>query len=416
MSEELAEAGSLNSQELDAIYEISRVVTRATELDASLDEIVGIARMVFIFDNIVLYFQQEADSLEPSYARAIGRGRNSESDLAWGESVANEVLSHGQVAVRKEISGDITQDRMNARYFLGLPLVVGYHRIGSLVFVRYGGPPFTPEHTHLAEYIAAHIAQLCEHGHLVTRLSRLEAERQLERLQDDFVSTVSHELRTPLGFIKGYATTLLRDDTTWDEANRREFLTIIDEEADRLGELIDNLLDSSRLQSGTLRMEFQPLRLDTMLRDLPMRARVFDEDLIIEVNLEADDLLIQADPTRLAQVFDNLLSNAVKYAPGSKVTISLETEGEKARITVRDNGPGISQAHLSNIFSRFYRVPDANRSVRGSGLGLFICRRIIRAHGGEITAESSVGEGTTFNIYLPLDEHKPEEQKNNLNG
>ena len=83
MSEELAQAGSLNSQELDAIYEISRVVTRATELDASLDEIVGIARMVFIFDNIVLYFQQEADSLEPSYARAIGRGRNSESDLAW---------------------------------------------------------------------------------------------------------------------------------------------------------------------------------------------------------------------------------------------------------------------------------------------------------------------------------------------
>jgi len=132
--------------------------------------------------------------------------------------------------------------------------------------------------------------------------------------------------------------------------------------------------------------------------------------LIIEVNLEADDLLIQADPTRLAQVFDNLLSNAVKYAPGSKVMISLETEGEKARITVRDNGPGISPAHLSNIFSRFYRVPDANRSVRGSGLGLFICRRIIRAHGGEITAESSVGEGTTFNIYLPLNEHKTEEQ------
>ncbi|GAG88239.1 unnamed protein product, partial [marine sediment metagenome] len=156
--------------------------------------------------------------------------------------------------------------------------------------------------------IAGHIAQLYEHGFLITRLSLLEAERQLERLQDDFVATVSHELRTPLGFIKGYATTLLREDTNWDEDDRREFLTIIDEETDRLKELIDNLLDSSRLQSGTLRMEFQPLRLDTMLKDLPLRAKSFDERLTLDVNLESSDLQVQADPTRLAQVFDNILS------------------------------------------------------------------------------------------------------------
>ena len=277
---------TLNIQELDAIYAISRVVTRASELDASLDEIIGIARTVFIFDNIVLYVHQKEDSIEPSYARAIGRGRNSESDLAWGEPIANDVLESGKIVVRNEITGDVSQDRMNARYFLGLPLISGDHDIGALVFVRYGGPEFTPEHTHLAEYIAGHIAQLHEHGILITRLSRLEAERQLERLQDDFVATVSHELRTPLGFIKGYATTLLRDDAAWDEASRREFLTIIDEETDRLKELIDNLLDSSRLQSGRLRMDIQPLRLDTMLKDLPLRAKSFNKNLIIDVNLK----------------------------------------------------------------------------------------------------------------------------------
>jgi len=409
MTDKVRDPENLNAQELDAIYAISRVVTRASELDASLDEIIGIARTVFIFDNIVLYVHQQADSIEPSYARAIGRGRNSESDLAWGEPIANDVLEKGKIVVRQEITGDFTKDRMKDRYFLGLPLISGDQNIGALVFVRYGGPQFTPEHTHLAEYIAGHIAQLYVHGNLVTQLSRLEAERQLERLQDDFVATVSHELRTPLGFIKGYATSLLRDDANWDEDTRREFLTIIDEETDRLKELIDNLLDSSRLQSGTLRMEFQPVRIDTMLKDLTLRARSFDEDLTIEVNLETSPLKVQADPTRLAQVFDNLISNAVKYAPDSTVKITLDTQDEHAHIEFSDQGPGIPAENLPNIFTRFYRVPNQNRSVRGTGLGLFICRRIINAHEGEITAVSKYGEGTTFHIYLPLMNHNPGE-------
>jgi signal transduction histidine kinase len=392
---------ALNSQELEAIFAISRVVTRATELDASMDEIIGIARKVFIFDNVVLYFIQEAESLEPSYARAIGRGRNTEADLAWGESIAQEVLQSHHMTVKQEITGDAAQDRMHARFFLGLPLAVGKHQMGAVIFVRYGGPPYTREHTHLAEYITGHIAQLCEHGSLITRLSRLEAERQLERLQDDFVATVSHELRTPLGFIKGYATTLLREDTQWDEVTRREFLTIIDEEADRLRELIDNLLDSSRLESGTLHMEFQPLRLNTILKDIPLRARSFDENLILELEFENTDILVNADPTRMVQVFDNLLSNAIKYAPGSKVMVTLKAEGDLAHIMVRDEGGGIASDHLADIFSRFYRIPDRSRSVRGTGLGLYICRRIIREHGGEITAESCLGQGTTFHIYLP---------------
>jgi signal transduction histidine kinase len=402
MADKIRDPDNLNTKELDAIYAISRVVTRASELDASLDEIIGIARTVFIFDNVVLYVNRQTESIEPSYARAIGRGRNSESDLAWGEPIANDVLQDGKIVVRQEITGDFTKDRMKDRYFLGLPLIAGDNDIGALVFVRYGGPQFTPEHTHLAEYIAGHIAQLYEHGNLVTRLSRLEAERQLERLQDDFVATVSHELRTPLGFIKGYATSLLREDAEWDEDTRREFLMIIDEETDRLKELIDNILDSSRLQSGTLRMEFQPLQIDTMLKDLSLRARSFDEKFKIEVNLETAPLKVEADPTRLVQVFDNLLSNAVKHAPNSTVNITLSTQDDHAHIKFSDQGPGIPAEDLPNIFTRFYRVPNQNKAIRGTGLGLFICRRIINAHEGEITAESKLGEGTTFHIYLPI--------------
>ena len=106
--------------------------------------------------------------------------------------------------------------------------------LGVLVFGRFGGPPYTQDQVQLAEFIAAQTAQLVENHHLVERVAKLEAERWLRRMQDDFITTISHELRTPIGFIKGYATTLLRDDTKWDDESRREFLTIIDEEADRL--------------------------------------------------------------------------------------------------------------------------------------------------------------------------------------
>lgn len=241
------------------------------------------------------------------------------------------------------------------------------------------------------------------HTYLVQRVASLEAERRLNRLQEDFIATVSHELLTPLGFIKGYATTLLRDDIDWDSNTRQEFLTIIDDEADRLRELIENLMDSSRLQAGTLRMSFQPLRLDTFLKDMVLRAGSRNEEIQIYLDLKINGLQIQADPTRLAQVFDNLLSNAIKYAPGAQVKITLAKESKQAQMTVSDNGPGIASENLKNLFNRFYRVPSNNVTVRGTGLGLYICRRIIQAHGGEITVESVLGEGTTFHIYLPLE-------------
>jgi signal transduction histidine kinase len=243
---------------------------------------------------------------------------------------------------------------------------------------------------------------LLERKHLQQKNKTLEQELRLKRLQDDFVATISHELRTPLGFIKGYATTLLREDTSWSDEARREFLTIIDDETDRLKELIDNLLDSSRLQSGTLRMEFQPMQLDTILKDVCLRARSFNGNQEIELNFEKSGVYVQVDPTRIAQVIENLLSNARKYAPGSKVKINLKQEKNLAHIRVRDFGPGIEPDHLDHIFNRFYRVPNGNTSVRGTGLGLFICRRIIDAHNGVIFAESTPGEGTTIHIKLRL--------------
>ena len=402
--EEINGPAVLRPEELEAVYAISRAVAQAVNLDSALDEIIHLARPVFIFDNMVLYLKKGEEALEPAYARAIGRGRSHEADLAWGETTAHQALQTNQVAIIIEKMENFETDRTRLRYSLGLPLSWGSENaLGAVVFIRFGGPSFKPDQIRLSEFIAVHVAQLMGHTYLVQRVASLEAERRLNRLQEDFIATVSHELLTPLGFIKGYATTLLRDDIDWDSNTRQEFLSIIDDEADRLRELIENLMDSSRLQAGTLRMSFQPLRLDTFLKDMVLRAGSRNEEIQIYLDLKINGLQIQADPTRLAQVFDNLLSNAIKYAPGAQVKITLAKESKQAHMTVSDNGPGIASENLKNLFNRFYRVPSNNVTVRGTGLGLYICRRIIQAHGGEITVESVLGEGTTFHIYLPLE-------------
>ena len=221
------------------------------------------------------------------------------------------------------------------------------------------------------------------------------------QLQEDFVSTISHELRTPLGFIKGYSTSLLREDTSWDEQTQKEFLNIIDEEADRLSLLIENVLESARLQSKTLPLRFQPTRLDAVLRDVVLRVRARHKDLDISMQLDSVPP-VYGDGVRLAQVFDNLFANAIKYAPGAPIVILLNQVDHDAVISFIDRGPGIPQDSLALIFERFYRV-RGEKAVTGTGLGLYICRQIIQAHRGKIWAESTPGQGTTFFIQLPID-------------
>lgn len=405
MSEEPVTTSILRPQELKAVYAISNAVAEVADVDDALDRIIQLARPVLIFDNIVVYTPREGKYLEPSYARVIGRGRTAEEDLSWGETIAGEVFRSGKTTLQQERLANWQTNRLHLRYMLGLPLRSRQQVVGTLVLGRFGGPPYTSDQVHLAEFVATHIAQLLVRQQLVAQVATLEAERRLRQLQDDFIATVSHELCTPLGFIKGYATTLLRDDIVWDESSRREFLQIIDEEADRLRDLIDNLLDSSRLQAGTLRMQIQEIRLDMLLREIVLRSQARYKGLKVSLEL-MNELKVKADPVRLTQVFDNLIGNAVKYAPGSPVSIAVQVLHNPSeavcQITVRDQGPGIAPEHLGRLFDRFYRVPDTSHKVHGTGLGLYICREIIRVHGGNITVESQLGKGTAFHITLPL--------------
>jgi signal transduction histidine kinase len=389
--------------ELNAVYAIARIVAETFDTESGLDAVFRLARTIFIFDVVALYLQnEETAQLEPSYARVLGRGRYREADLAWGEPAAREAYRSGQTILRQEDIGPSVDSRDRRRDYLGVPMMVGGRCVGGLVFGRFGGPPYPPEHIRLAEFVAWHVGQLLENRRMARRIATLEAQRELARMQDEFVSTVSHELRTPLGFIKGYATTLLREDAHWDGEARAEFLRVIDEEADRLRELIDNLLDSSRLESGTLSMTREPTRVDALLRDAASRARSLYPDMALQIEIEPGLPTLAVDGTRISQVLDNLLSNAFKYAPQSEIRLRARNSGEMIRIDVEDHGPGIPPEHLPRLFERFFRVPGTQQNVRGTGLGLHICRKIVEAHGGEIGVGSRTGQGTRFFFTLPI--------------
>ncbi len=396
---------NLKSQELRTICEMSRVILKAVDSASALKEITRIARPAFIFDNIVLYQPREEGSLEPIYARSVGRGRSAEADMAWGEAIANEVLKTQEIIIRVENiqsnDDDPNTSRLDNRYFLGLPLFVESKVNSALVFIRFGGPDYLPDQIIFSQLIAEQIEHILERQILVNRIASLEALRRLDKLQEEFVATVSHDLRSPLGFIKGYTTTLLRNDAEWDIDSRREFLTIIDEETDRLSNLIDNLFDSSRLQSGTLPMIFQTVKIGTFLSDFSQRIILGDFPVVIHLDLDQSEEMVWIDSTRMIQVLDNLISNATKYAPDSPINLSLQLLQDTVHITIQDCGPGIPKAQLNKIFKRFYRLPQHRDSIKGSGLGLFICKQIIDAHHGEIYADSVLGKGTSFHILLP---------------
>lgn len=326
--------------------------------------------------------------------------------MSWGESIANQVLKGGDTVIHKEEVDTFSEERgldarMNIRHYLGISLQTEDEIGRVLVFIRFGGPPYQPEQIHFAHLVAEHVEQLLVRQHLMERVAALEAEKRLIQLQEDFLSAVSHELRSPLGFIKGYATSLLRQDTQWDQETRREFLRIIDSEADRLTEIIDKLLDSSRLQAGILPMDIEAVRLSTLLDDFVHRMQAGNFDIEIQKDVEACSDTVWVDPARIVEVFDNIVNNAVKYAPKSVVLVSLDWEPERAHVAISDTGPGIPAEELENIFKRFYRLPEHRAEAKGTGLGLYICREIVRAHGGEMFAESQLGDGTTFHVYLP---------------
>lgn len=389
--------------DLEKVKQIYRITSRSTDWKSAVDQVLNFSRPFFIFDNVTVFLSPvSSERSDVIFARATGRGKSKEADVAWGETIASRVVAEKKWIV--EVPEQKPQaDRLLSPYILGLPLFISNALTGALVFVRFGGPPFEEGSLDFAEFLADQVTTVLRRKSLDDLEIELEKQRTFTALQGDFINTISHEIRNPLGFIRGYTTTLLREDTEWDEKTQHDFLEIIDRETNNLTELIDNLLDSSRLQSGKMHFNFQPLRLDAIIRDEVSRAVVNNPGLIVRVEISDNLPLVQGDARRIAQVLDNLIDNSQKYAPNTIISIRAHCSNGYVVMEYNDEGPGIDQKYLPLVFSRFFRVPDTSLQTRGSGLGLSICKQIVESHNGSMEVSSSPGKGLIFIVKFPLE-------------
>ena len=225
--------------------------------------------------------------------------------------------------------------------------------------------------------------------------------RELEEAREDFIYTISHDLRAPLSIIQGHAQMAQRHVNRADMV--RKSTEAILTSARRMNAMIQDLVDSARLETGQMRIEKQPVNLETFVYDLMERARGMADVGRIEVEVAAGLPAVLADPDRLERIFMNLLTNALKYSPPeTEIRLKAERTNGEVTVSVTDRGQGIPPEDVPHIFERYYRARTTTRKAEGLGLGLYITRMLVQAHGGRIWVKSKIGKGSTFYFALPL--------------
>jgi signal transduction histidine kinase len=224
-------------------------------------------------------------------------------------------------------------------------------------------------------------------------------------MKAEFVSTVSHELRTPLAAIYGAAMTLRREDVVLDEEQSATLLNVITNESDRLARTVNAILWASRLDSDALSTTIESCDPVGLARDVVDAQRIhLPEHVNLALDPEENLPAVAADPDKVRQVLVNLVDNAVKYSPdGGDVRLEISSESQRVRFAVHDQGLGIPYAEQRRIFDKFYRLdPHMTRGIGGTGLGLYICRELVRRMEGRIWVTSEPGRGSTFAFELPV--------------
>lgn len=337
-------------------------------------------------------YMKDIQSLQPLGAKsAIGRVMEAGKPLIIGDVVGDRRGLSTRAEIRSEI---------------GVPLKVQEKVVGVLHLESARPEAYGQDQEALLALLANATATAIGNIRLFEEERKVRVLREMDRVKSQLISTVSHELRTPLAAIKGYSTSLQRPQGKIDERTRHEFLEIIEEETDRLSEMIENLLDMSKIEAGVLRLHKQPVQIERIVRKVVDQAKRRGGDFRFRARFPLDLPSVPVAPHRIEQVLRNLVENAVKYSPnGGRITVSGEVDGDRLVVSVADEGMGIPGEHIDRVFEPFYQVDGSTtRRVGGSGLGLAICRGFVEAHGGEIWVESEPDRGSTFRFSLPLED------------
>jgi signal transduction histidine kinase len=383
--------------QLRRLIEISRELASTFDLDTLLNQIVAAATDLCdaTAASILLYdskkgelFFQATTNIEDHFMRGL--------KVPVDGSLAGWVLTHQKPLLIEDPQSDPRfyprverATQFDTESILGVPLITKDTVVGVLQALNKTTGAFTLQDQDTLMTLADHAALAIEN----TRLFH----------QSDLMAEMVHELRTPLGSLNAATYLLQRDDVSQEQ--RKKMVTVIQSETQRLSDLATAFLDLSRLESG--RMQFQPERFDpqALAREALAVARSSMLERQIDLTNQLDDSpKMRGDRAKIKQVMLNLLSNAVKYSPEQgNISVVLEVADSHWSLIIKDQGPGIPAESMDLLFDKFYRVPGSEKIAAGTGLGLSICKKIVEAHGGEISVVSELGQGATFRFSLPYE-------------
>jgi signal transduction histidine kinase len=422
-------------RELVVLHEASHALSRSLDIDTLLQEVLHLIKREFGFEHLAVRLLDEDGTLRIRSHVGLISGYVTESAMVPSRETyfgmcfldAQPVVVGDTREIDKPLLFSKLVKDVPVSAFIHAPMTYEGRVIGVLTAYATRGPMhFTDEFIELFAALANQLAMAAVNAQLYTevqayshameekvalRTAELEKAnarlRELDRLKSDFLSTVSHELRTPLTSIRSFSEILLRYDVD-DAEQRKKFVSVIHNEAERLTRMINDLLDLSKIEAGRLDLHLEPMKLEPVFsRALAATHPLFAEKSIKASGEVAAGLLpVNADADWLHQVLTNLLSNAVKFSPtGGTIRLSARQKDGFALISVADEGPGISPDRLEQVFERFQQARDPQKShPLGTGLGLTISREIVEKMRGKIWVESELGGGAVFSFTIPLAE------------
>jgi PAS domain S-box-containing protein len=293
----------------------------------------------------------------------------------------------------------------DTRSIVAVPLVVGDKTLGVFNIQDDHLDHFGPSVLNVLSTLAGQVATALQNAAFVEEIQDIAAQlRQADRLKSDFLSSMSHEIRTPLNSIIGFAEVLLMGISGDLPPGVEEDIQAIFDNGQNLLKIINDILDLAKIESGTLTLHPETIEIAPLLEEVKANNAGLLVDKLVEMLIQVEDDLptLEADPVRVHQVLNNLVSNAVKFTAEGTITLRAFRQDDWLCLEVQDSGIGISEEDLSRIFDRFEQAGDAMSRAKGTGLGLSIVRQLVEMHGGKVEARSTLGQGSTFSVHLPI--------------
>ncbi len=417
-------ASTHSNHRLATMFQVARIIASERDLAVMLPQfLAGLIDTIPVADaGVLMLFDPAIQRLKIVAAQGYDQLYLKNLHLAAGESLSGKAFQSGETLLfatiedttaamanmtpeNRQLFRAATAGLQHPLSAVCVPLKTGQDSAGVLVLenLRQNGT-FGPADLQFLEAVAELITLSIENIRLSRELQATRAFQEANRLKDELISTLAHEMRTPLTSIKGYATALLMEEVSFSPDIQRQFLQVIDEECDVLQNLIHDLLESSIIDAGLLRIELQPVLLPRLAHSTIEELSHQTKKHQFVVDFPDGFPVIDADPQRIGQVLRNLIDNAIKYSPGGGlIVVRGEVRAAEVVVSVADQGVGIAPEHLNRLFEKYFRIKSGLvRHVVGSGLGLPISHTIVESHKGRIWAESRLGEGTTFYFSLPL--------------